>query len=64
MFKYDTTHGPYKGHVESAPGALIVDGHNIQSFSEKYASSERCLLQVLVFRAHHLSVCLESSSNK
>lgn len=35
MFKYDTTHGPYKGHVESAPGALIVDGHNIQSFSEK-----------------------------
>ena len=37
MFKYDTTHGPYKGHVESAPGALIVDGHNIQSFSEKYA---------------------------
>ena len=39
MFKYDTTHGPYKGHVESAPGALIVDGHNIQSFSEK------CVLQ-------------------
>lgn len=35
MFKYDTTHGPYKGHVESGTGELIVDGHHIQSFSEK-----------------------------
>lgn len=35
MFKYDTTHGPYKGHVESSEGALVVDGHHIQAFSEK-----------------------------
>jgi len=35
MFKYDTTHGPYKGHVESGKQALIVDGHHIQSYSEK-----------------------------
>ena len=38
MFKYDTTHGIYRGHVESAPGELIVDGHHIQSFSEKCAA--------------------------
>lgn len=35
MFKYDTTHGPYKGHVESGSGELIVDGHHIKAFSEK-----------------------------
>ena len=35
MFKYDTTHGIYKGFVESDTGKLIVDGHHIQSFSEK-----------------------------
>ena len=34
-FKYDTTHGPYKGHVESGNQALIVDGHEIKSWSEK-----------------------------
>ncbi|KAF9911613.1 hypothetical protein BX616_010541 [Lobosporangium transversale] len=29
MFKYDSTHGRYKGHVEAKDGHLIVDGHKI-----------------------------------
>ncbi|KAF9181311.1 Glyceraldehyde-3-phosphate dehydrogenase 2 [Haplosporangium sp. Z 767] len=29
MFKYDSTHGRYKGHVEAKEGRLIVDGHEI-----------------------------------
>lgn len=35
MFKYDSVHGPYRGFVETGEGELIVDGHRIQSFSEK-----------------------------
>ncbi|KAF9134553.1 Glyceraldehyde-3-phosphate dehydrogenase 2 [Mortierella sp. 14UC] len=29
MFKYDSTHGRYKGTVEAKDGHLVVDGHNI-----------------------------------
>jgi len=29
MFKYDSTHGRYHGHVEAKDGKLIVDGHHI-----------------------------------
>lgn len=34
MFKYDSTHGKYKGEVSSADGCLVVDGHSIQVFNE------------------------------
>ncbi|KAF9423471.1 Glyceraldehyde-3-phosphate dehydrogenase 2 [Podila epigama] len=33
MFKYDSTHGRYKGHVEAKDGALIVDGHKITVYN-------------------------------
>jgi glyceraldehyde 3-phosphate dehydrogenase len=33
MFKYDSTHGRYKGTVESADGYLIVDGHKIRVYN-------------------------------
>jgi len=35
LFKYDTTHGTYKGHVEEKDGNLVIDGHVIHFFTEK-----------------------------
>jgi len=33
MFKYDSTHGRYKGHVEAKDGALFVDGNKITVYN-------------------------------
>ncbi|KAF9371624.1 Glyceraldehyde-3-phosphate dehydrogenase 2 [Podila verticillata] len=33
MFKYDSTHGRYKGHVEAKDGALFVDGAKITVYN-------------------------------
>ena len=35
MFKYDSTHGRFKGEVKEANGKLIVNGHEINVFSER-----------------------------
>jgi len=35
MFKYDSTHGRFKGDVKAEGGSLIVDGNRIQVFTEK-----------------------------
>lgn len=35
MFKYDSTHGQFKGEVKTENGHLIVDGNAIQVFMEK-----------------------------
>jgi glyceraldehyde 3-phosphate dehydrogenase len=35
MFKYDSTHGQFKGEVKTENGHLIVNGHSIQVFMEK-----------------------------
>lgn len=35
MFKYDSTHGRYKGEIKAEGGCLVVDGHKIQVFGEK-----------------------------
>ena len=35
LFKYDSTHGRYKGTVEAKDGKLIVDGKEISVFNEK-----------------------------
>jgi len=35
MFKYDSTHGKFKGTVEAKDGKLIVDGHSITVFQER-----------------------------
>ena len=29
MFKYDSTHGRYKGSISTEGGKLVVDGHKI-----------------------------------
>ena len=35
MFKYDSTHGRFKGKVEQRDGKLVVDGHEIAVYSER-----------------------------
>jgi len=35
MFKYDSTHGQYKGDVAAVDGKLVVDGNVITVFSER-----------------------------
>jgi len=35
MFKYDSTHGRFKGTVEIKDGKLVVDGHPITVFQER-----------------------------
>ncbi|TNN33603.1 Glyceraldehyde-3-phosphate dehydrogenase [Liparis tanakae] len=39
MFKYDSTHGRYKGEVSHEGGKLIVDDHKISVFQCPGASS-------------------------
>jgi glyceraldehyde 3-phosphate dehydrogenase len=35
MFKYDSTHGRFRGNVSHENGVLVVDGHHIKVFNEK-----------------------------
>jgi glyceraldehyde 3-phosphate dehydrogenase len=35
LFKFDSTYGRYSGTVEAEDGALVIDGRNIPSFSER-----------------------------
>lgn len=35
LFKYDSTHGRFKGTVEAKEGKLVVDGHAIHVYAEK-----------------------------
>lgn len=35
MFKYDSTHGRYKGSVEAKDGKLVIDGKAIAVFNER-----------------------------
>ncbi|TKA54829.1 hypothetical protein B0A53_02638 [Rhodotorula sp. CCFEE 5036] len=35
MFKYDSTHGRFKGDVHTEGGKLVVDGHAIDVYNEK-----------------------------
>uniref|UniRef100_A0A3Q3RJQ3 Glyceraldehyde-3-phosphate dehydrogenase n=1 Tax=Mastacembelus armatus TaxID=205130 RepID=A0A3Q3RJQ3_9TELE len=35
MFKYDSTHGRYKGEVHSEGDKLVIDGHKISVFHER-----------------------------
>ena len=35
MFRYDSTHGQYKGEVAAVDGKLVVDGNAITVFSER-----------------------------
>lgn len=35
MFKYDSTHGKFKGEVKAEGGNLVVNGNKIAVFSER-----------------------------
>ncbi|GAA5848567.1 hypothetical protein JCM3766R1_005297 [Sporobolomyces carnicolor] len=39
MFKYDSTHGRYKGTVEIKDGKLVIDGHAIDVYNERDPAS-------------------------
>ncbi|KAI8868216.1 glyceraldehyde 3-phosphate dehydrogenase [Ramicandelaber brevisporus] len=39
LFKYDSTHGLYKGKIETQQGKLIIDGHVITVFAERDPAS-------------------------
>lgn len=35
MFKYDSTHGRFKGTVEIKDNKLVIDGHAVTVYAEK-----------------------------
>jgi len=35
MFKYDSTHGRYKGHVSEKDGKLVIDNHEIAVYAKR-----------------------------
>jgi len=39
LFKFDSTYGRYSGTVEAADNALVIDGRNVPSFSEREPSN-------------------------
>ena len=39
MFKFDSTHGRFKGDVHTEGNKLIVDGHSITVFQERDPSN-------------------------
>jgi glyceraldehyde 3-phosphate dehydrogenase len=39
MFKYDSTHGRYKGKVEAKDGKLIIDNQTVSVFAERDPSN-------------------------
>ena len=39
MFKYDSTHGRFKGSVETKDGKLVIEGKAITVFAEKDAGA-------------------------
>jgi len=49
MFKYDSTHGRYKGSVSTEGGKLVVDGHKI-SVHQWYDSTQHLFFRYLLLR--------------
>lgn len=39
MFKYDSTHGRFKGDVKSEGGKLVINGHTISVYAQKDPST-------------------------
>ena len=39
MFKYDSTHGRFKGDVHTENGKLVIDGHHIDVYGERDPAS-------------------------
>lgn len=35
MFKYDSVHGRFKGHIEAKNGDLVINGKVVKVFNEK-----------------------------
>ena len=41
MFKYDSTHGQFKGSVEAKDGKLVINGNAITIFGERLVGKRR-----------------------
>jgi glyceraldehyde 3-phosphate dehydrogenase len=54
MFKYDSTHGRYKGEVSHKEGKLIVDGHEIAVYFKREPSE-------IPWGTHHADYVVEST---
>lgn len=39
MFKYDSTHGRFKGHVEVKDGKLVIENQEVEVFAERDPAS-------------------------
>ena len=50
MFKYDSTHGRYKGNVSQEGGKLVVDGHKI-SVHQWYVHEDRIQITLIFCRS-------------
>ncbi|KAL0075770.1 glyceraldehyde-3-phosphate dehydrogenase [Phycomyces blakesleeanus] len=54
MFKYDSTHGRFKGTVEAKDGALVVNGHSIAVYAERDPST-------IPWKTHQADYVVEST---
>jgi glyceraldehyde 3-phosphate dehydrogenase len=54
LFKYDSTHGRFKGDVHHADGKLVVDGHHISVCAEKEPTK-------IPWKAHGAEYIIEST---
>ncbi|MCX6344263.1 MAG: type I glyceraldehyde-3-phosphate dehydrogenase [Armatimonadetes bacterium] len=54
LFKYDTNYGPWKGTVEAAEGAIIIDGKRIAVYAEKDPAN-------IPWQKHGVQIVVEST---
>jgi glyceraldehyde 3-phosphate dehydrogenase len=54
LFKYDSTHGRYKGTVEEKDGKLIIDGHEIAVYDKRDPAE-------IPWGTHHANYVVEST---
>jgi len=54
QFKYDSTHGNFKGDVHHADGKLVINGHKISVYQEKEPSK-------IPWKSHDVDVVIEST---
>lgn len=66
LFKYDSTHGRFKGEVKTQDGFLVVNGNKIAVFQEKDPTVSRkhnlklvkCPRLLMLLKAQRLSIML------
>lgn len=54
MFKYDSTHGRYKGEVKAEGGKLVIDGHVITVYSEWVVGLKKKKKNLYILKMHRI----------